>query len=71
MWKRSKHCVIDVKIADDNQPSYIHRCLKKFLESVEKSKRKYIEDCFEQHRDFTSFIILVDRLLGKEAQILL
>ena len=72
LWERSKYCVIDVKITDVNQPSYIKRCPKKVLESAEKSKKtKYLEDCLEQRRDFTPFVASVDGLLGKEAQMLL
>ena len=71
-WERSKHCVIDVKITDVNQPSYINRFPKKVLETAENSKKsKYLEDCLEQRRDFTPFIASVDGLLGKEAQMLL
>ena len=72
LWERSKHCVIDVKITDVNQPSYINRCPKKVLETAENNKKsKYLEDCLEQRRDFTPFIASVDGLLGKEAQMLL
>ena len=45
LWKRSKHCVIDVKITDVNQKSYINHCPKKVLASAEKSKKvKYLEE---------------------------
>ena len=42
LWKRSKHCVIDVKITDVNQPSYINRCPKKVIEYAEKKQKNKI-----------------------------
>ena len=72
LWERSKHCVIDVRVSDVNQPSYILKCPKKVLAMAEKEKKKkHLKDCHEQRKDFPPFVVSVDGLLGKDAQMLL
>ena len=72
LWERGKHCVIDVRITDINQPYQQHKPPDKILREHEKNKKKkYLEACKKNRRNFTPFIISTDGLLGKETDLLL
>ena len=63
LWERNKHCATDIRITDAYQPFYIERYPTK--------AKKYLKDYFEQRRDFILLIISVNKLLKKEAWILI
>ena len=47
-WDRSTDCIIDVRICDVNQPSYLTRKPVSILKSAKNEKKKnYLEPCFE------------------------
>ena len=47
-WDRSTDCIIDVRIWDVNQPSYLTRKPVSILKSAEnEKKKKYLEPCLE------------------------
>jgi len=57
-WDRSTDCIIDVRICDVHQPSYLVRNPVNILKSAETSKkRKYLENCLNQRRHFTPFVV--------------
>ena len=72
LWEKAKHCVIDVRITDINQPYQINKNPHKLLKDHEnKKKKKYLDACLKQRRNFSPFVISTDGLMGKEADLLL
>jgi len=71
-WDSNTDCIIDVRICNVNQASYLTRKLASIVQSAEnEKKKKYLEPCLEQRRHFTPFVISCEGLLGKEADIFL
>jgi hypothetical protein len=67
-WARGTDCILDVRVTDTDAKSYCKRPPAKVLGTQEKEKkRKYLENCLQQRRHFTPFVVSVDGLLGKEA----
>ena len=71
-WTQGTDCIIDVRVTDTDAASYRSRPPEKVLAEHERAKkRKYLEACQAQRRDFTPFVVSADGLLGKEAKTLL
>ena len=71
-WARGTDCVIDVRIHDVNQNSYLTRTPASILKSAEISKKKkYLEACLAQRRHFTPFAVSYECMLGKEVYVFL
>ena len=69
LWKNGSDCIIDVRVTDLDAPSYASRDPAKVLASHEQQKKKkYLEECLQQRRSFTPFVISADGLLGTEAK---
>ena len=67
-WAKCTYCIIDVRIHDVNQSSYLTRTPVAVLKSAEVSKKKkYLEACLAQRRYFTPFAVSCEDMLGKEA----
>lgn len=67
-WTQNTDCIIDVRICDVNQPSYLVRKPSSIIKSSENDKkRKYLDACLEQRRHFTPFVVSCEGLFGKEA----
>ena len=68
-WRSGTDCIIDVRLTDTDQPSYLSKTPFEILEiQEEEKKRKYSKKCCEQRRNFTPFVISVDGMIGKEAK---
>jgi len=64
--------MIDVRICDVNQPSYLTRNPVGILKTAEnQKKKKYLEPCLAQRRLFTPFVVSCEGFLGKEADVFL
>jgi hypothetical protein len=64
--------IINVHCVDTDAKSYNSCEPEKVLKSAEKvEKNKYLEQCLQQRRAQTPFVISVDGLLGYEAKNLL
>ena len=71
-WDRNTDCIIDVRIVDVNQPSYLHRKPTSIIKSAENGKKNmYLEPCLDQGRHFTPFVVSCEGLLGREADVFL
>ena len=67
-WERGTDCIIDVRTCDVNQTSYLDREPASVIKSAEKEKKKkYLNDCLNQRRHFTPFVVSCEGMLGKEA----
>ena len=72
LWSNSTDCIIDVRITDTDQKTYKDKDPLKVLEQHEREKkRKYLQPCLDQRRNFTPFVVSTDGLLGKEASTLI
>lgn len=69
-WRRQTRCIIDVRLTDTDQPSYVGKKVESVLLLHEREKKgKYLEDCIEARKDFTPFISSVDGVLSREAHL--
>ena len=67
-WDRRTDCIIDVRVCDVNQPSYLARNQLSIIKTAENDKKmKCLDACLEQRRHFTHFVVSCEGLLGKEA----
>eukprot|EP00957_Ditylum_brightwellii_P010675 808300-Ditylum_brightwellii.AAC.1 len=72
LWKPQTDAIIDVSITNTDTKSYISRLLKSVLAAQEREKKeKYLQHCLDQRCHFSSFVVSVDSMLGKEATIVL
>ena len=57
-----------MRVVNTDAVSYQFKTPEKFLETAEREKKKkYLNACFNELRHFTSFVTLVDSLIGVEA----
>ena len=69
LFDRNTSCIIDVRVTDTDQPSYLSTTPSKVLKSQERSKKKkYLEACLEQRRHFAPYVVDTYGLLGDEAK---
>ena len=68
LWSRGKSCIIDCKVSYLDSKTYKNRPAEKVLEEHEQAKkRKHLQSCVDQRRDFTPFVVSCDGMMGKEA----
>ena len=67
LWSNGQDAILDIRVTDTDQASYVKRDPEKVLQSHEK-KKKYLRPCQHQRRSFTPFVMSVDGLLGQEAK---
>ena len=71
-WDKSTDYIIDVRICDVNQPSYLTRKPVSIIKSPENSKKtQYLEPCLAQRRHFTSCVVSCEGMHWKEDDVLL
>ena len=71
-WERQTRCLIDVRLTDSDQPSWISKPVAKVLLTNEKEKKaKYLEECLAARQHFTPFVSTVDGVLAREASLFL
>ena len=69
LWSNGQDAILDIRVTDTDQSSYVKRDPEKVLQSHEKEKKKkYLRPCQHQRLDFTPFVMSVDELLGQEAK---
>ena len=72
LWRPSSDCIIDVRLTDTDQKTYLPDTPYIVLEKQEQEKKKkYSKDCQKQRKSFTPFVVSIDGMFGKEAQALL
>ena len=68
LWNNGTDSVHNMRVVNTDAKSYWEKSPEKYMEEVEKSKKKmYLERCFHQRRHFSSFVASVDELLKVEA----
>ena len=68
LWHRDEDCMVDVRVCGVNQASCQSRKPEAVIKSAENDKkRKHLEPCLEQIRQFTPFIVSCEGMMGKEA----
>ena len=69
LWSNGQDAILDIKITDTDQASYVKRDPEKVLQSHEKEKKKkYLRPCQHQQGAFTPLVMSVDGLLEQEAK---
>eukprot|EP00957_Ditylum_brightwellii_P002398 183970-Ditylum_brightwellii.AAC.1 len=72
LWCHQTDTIIDIRNTDTDTKSYISKQLEKVLLVQEKEKKaKYLQACLKQSHHFSPFIVSVDGMLGKEADMVL
>ena len=68
VWQAQCDALFDIRVVDTDAPSYRSRTPQDILRSAElDKKRKYLQACQDRRASFTPICVLVDGLLGKEA----
>ena len=69
LYDRHTSCIIDVRVTDTDQPSYLTSTPAKAIAKQEKAKKQqYLESCLEQRRHFAPYVVDTYGLLGEEAK---
>ena len=72
IWKNQKETAFEVRFVDAEAETCKQVRIDKLLEGGEKiNKEKHGQDCYDQHRHFSLFVLLVDGMIDKEALIVL
>jgi hypothetical protein len=69
LWARRTKCIIDVRITDVDAASNQSKDPQKVLTT--QKKKKYLEVCLKQRHHFTTFMVSINGLLGREVNTLL
>jgi hypothetical protein len=69
IWEQQTHCVVDVRIANVDLGPYLTSTPEKVLLCLQETekKKKYLQACLDQRRNFTPFVSSTDGLMGREA----
>ena len=68
LWNNGTDGVHDMRLVNTDAKSYWEKSPVRYLEEVERSKKKmYLEDCLKQRQHFSPFVASVDGLLKVEA----
>jgi predicted RNA-binding Zn-ribbon protein involved in translation (DUF1610 family) len=68
-WEKGTDCILGVRVTDTDATSYALNPSDKVLAASDKlKKKKYLQACLEQRQHFTTSMVSVDGLLGKEAK---
>jgi hypothetical protein len=69
LWEKGTDCILDVRVAYIDAPSYIKSSPVKVLETADIAKKKnHLQVCLDQQKHLSPFIVSVDGLIGKEAK---
>ena len=69
-WERNTDCIIDVRICDVNQASYLTRKPASIVKCAENAKKKhYLNDCLDQRRHLLLLSYFVKVCLEKSGRI--
>ena len=65
LWRQGTDSVHDMHVVNTDDLMYLSKAPEKCFHKAEKGKKKmYLEACLKQRRHFSSFLALVDGLLG-------
>ncbi len=68
-WERSRTTIFNMRITDTDAGSYRKKDFAKVLEQHKKEKKdKYLQNCLEMRKDFTTMVYSVDGIAGREAR---
>ena len=69
LYDRHTSCIIDARVTDTDQPSYLSSTPAKTIAKQEREKKqKYLETCLEQRRHFAPYVVDTYGMLGEEAK---
>ena len=69
LLSNGQYDILNIRVTDTDQASYVTRDPEKVLQSHEKEKKKkYLLSCQKQRRAFPAFVVLVNILIGVKAK---
>ena len=72
LLEKGKDCVLNIWVFNADAKSYQLQPPEKFLMTVDQEKkRKYLESCLQQQRNFSPFVVSADVLICVEAKSML
>lgn len=72
LWECQTTCIVDVRLTDSDQKSWVSKTVERVLAINEKEKKdKYLESCKTAWMHFSPFVSTVDEVLAREAKHLL
>ena len=72
LWDRQVDSIIDIKLGDANADSYKYEPMTALLARWETTKKeKHGKQCHDQRKKFSPFVLLADRMLGRESLVML
>ena len=65
-WKKDADCIVDVRIYNVNQKSHLTKNPSTIIKNEEaEKKRKHLNSCLEQRRNFTPFVVSCEGMMGR------
>ena len=72
LWGFQVDAIIDVKLGDADTDTYKYEPMASLLDRWEKiNKYKHGKHCHDQWKQFSPFVLSVERVLGREALVVL
>ena len=71
IWQPQTEALFDIRVVDTDAPSYVKRTVEAVLQTAEQEKKKYLEAVQTRRATFSPFVVSVDRVLGREANVLI
>ena len=72
IWQLQTDALVDIRVVDTDAPSNIKRAVVAVLQAAEQEKKKkYLEAVQTRRATFSHFVVSVDRVLGREANVLI
>ena len=72
VWQPQTAALFDIRVVHTDSQSYVGRSVQAVLKSAElEKKRKYNQAAADRHASFTPFVLSVDGLLAREADLTL
>ena len=72
LWDRQVDAIIDVNLGDADTDTYNYKPITALLSRWEDiNKYKHGNHCLDQQKHFSPFVLSADKMLGKEAIVML
>eukprot|EP00957_Ditylum_brightwellii_P169556 12905584-Ditylum_brightwellii.AAC.1 len=72
IWQQQTDTIIDICVTNSDAKSYQNWTIENHLKTQDKEeKKKYLHICQDNWKNFTPFIVMVDRVFGHKAHLLM
>ena len=71
IWQPQTEALFNIQVVNTDAPSYVKCTVDTVLLTAEQEKKKYLEAVQTRSATFTPFVVSVDGVLGREANVLI